>query len=263
MVLVTGGSGFVGSHTILQLLAAGHQVRATVREPRARGRRARHARRRAAPTAAASACRSSPPISNPTPAGRRRSPGATTCCTSRRRFPATIPKDENELIVPAREGALRVLRAARDAGVKRVVLTSSFAAIGYGHPLQSQPFDENSWTDPAGGDVAPYVKSKTLAERAAWEFIEQEGGALELAVGQSGRCLRPGARARLLDVDPAGEAPDGRRGARLPEALLRRGRRARRRRSAPARHDRSRGQGRAFPGGGGRLPVHAGDRARS
>ncbi len=54
-----------------------------------------------------------------------------------------VPKDEDELIVPAREGALRVLRAARDAGVKRVVLTSSFAAIGYGQPLQSAPFDEN------------------------------------------------------------------------------------------------------------------------
>jgi nucleoside-diphosphate-sugar epimerase len=96
-------------------------------------------------------------------------------------FPQHLPKDEAELIVPARDGALRVLRAARDAGVRRVVLTSSFAAIGYGHPLQQAPFDETSWTDPNGEDVRPYVKSKTLAERAAWDFIAKEGGALEMA----------------------------------------------------------------------------------
>src|SRR6202044_788789 len=82
-------------------------------------------------------------------------------------LPAAVPKNEDELIVPAREGTLRVLRAARDAGVKRVVLTSSFAAVGYGHAPQSVPFNEANWTDPAGRDVSAYVKSKTLAERAA------------------------------------------------------------------------------------------------
>jgi dihydroflavonol-4-reductase len=98
-------------------------------------------------------------------------------------FPAGIPRDEGELIVPAREGTLRVLRAAaRNASVKRVVLTSSFAAIGYGHPPQSQPFDETSWTNLASGHVAAYAKSKTLAEHAAWDFITSEGGGLELAV---------------------------------------------------------------------------------
>jgi dihydroflavonol-4-reductase len=97
-------------------------------------------------------------------------------------FPPTLPKHEDELIVPAREGALRVLRAARDAGVKRAVLTSSFAAVGYGHKPQKAPFTEESWTDPAGDDVRPYVKSKTLAERAAWDFIARGGGALELSV---------------------------------------------------------------------------------
>ncbi|HEY0341224.1 MAG TPA: aldehyde reductase, partial [Steroidobacteraceae bacterium] len=96
-------------------------------------------------------------------------------------FPASAPKHEDELIVPARAGALRVLRASRDAGVKRVVLTSSFAAIGYGHPQRDAPFDETDWTDTSGGDVAPYIKSKALAERAAWDFIAREGGSLELA----------------------------------------------------------------------------------
>jgi nucleoside-diphosphate-sugar epimerase len=97
-------------------------------------------------------------------------------------FPPTVPKHEDELIVPAREGTLRVLRAARDAGVKRVVLTSSFAAIGYGHQPQPVPFNETHWTDPKGDDVSPYVKSKTLAERAAWEFSAKEGRDLELSV---------------------------------------------------------------------------------
>jgi dihydroflavonol-4-reductase len=97
-------------------------------------------------------------------------------------FPANVPQHEDELIVPAREGALRVLRASRDARVKRVVLTSSFAAIGYGQPPRSTPFDETNWSDTAGRDVTAYVKSKTLAERAAWDFIAQEGGALELSV---------------------------------------------------------------------------------
>lgn len=84
--------------------------------------------------------------------------------------------------MPAREGALRVLRASRDAGVKRVVLTSSFAAIGYGHKPQDAPFDETVWTDVDGGGVSAYAKSKTLAERAAWNFIAREGGDLELSV---------------------------------------------------------------------------------
>lgn len=84
--------------------------------------------------------------------------------------------------MPARDGALRVLRAARDAGVKRVVLSSSFAAIGYGQPPRNLPFTEEDWTDPRGEDVRAYVKSKTLAERAAWDFIAKAGGALELSV---------------------------------------------------------------------------------
>jgi nucleoside-diphosphate-sugar epimerase len=97
-------------------------------------------------------------------------------------FPAGVPKNDDELIIPAREGALRVLRAARDAGVKRVVLTSSYAAIGYGHPPQAAPFTEKDWTDLNGEGLTAYVKSKTIAERAAWDFIAREGKQLELSV---------------------------------------------------------------------------------
>jgi dihydroflavonol-4-reductase len=98
-------------------------------------------------------------------------------------FPSTVPKDENELIAPARDGALRMLKAARDAGVKRVVLTSSFAAIGYGAPKdRTAVFTEEDWTKLNDPTVQAYPKSKTIAERAAWDFIAREGGGLELAV---------------------------------------------------------------------------------
>ena len=97
-------------------------------------------------------------------------------------FPPNVPKHEDDLIVPARDGALRVLRASRDAGIKRVVLTSSFAAIGYGHKQMDRPFTEQTWTDSSSPDLTAYVKSKTLAERAAWQFVSAEGGALELSV---------------------------------------------------------------------------------
>jgi nucleoside-diphosphate-sugar epimerase len=120
-------------------------------------------------------------------------------------FPPNIPKQEDELIVPAREGALRVLRASRDAGVRRVILTSSFAAIGYGHRPQKTPFNETNWTDPNGSGVLPYVKSKTLAERAAWDFIAKEGGNLELSVvnpvGVFGPVLGPDYSTSILLVE--------------------------------------------------------------
>jgi nucleoside-diphosphate-sugar epimerase len=97
-----------------------------------------------------------------------------------------------------------VLRAARDAGVKRVVLTSSFAAVGYGYKPQSTPFDETNWTHLDGDDVSPYTKSKTLAERAAWDFMAKEGGGLELSVvnpvGVFGPVLGPDYSASILIV---------------------------------------------------------------
>jgi nucleoside-diphosphate-sugar epimerase len=97
-------------------------------------------------------------------------------------YPSTVPKNENELIAPARDGALRVLRAARDAGIRRVVLTSSFAAIGYGAKGRTIAFTEEDWTDLSYPRLQPYAKSKTIAEREAWDFIAREGGRLELAV---------------------------------------------------------------------------------
>jgi nucleoside-diphosphate-sugar epimerase len=179
-VLVTGGSGFIASHCLISLAAAGHDVRTTVRNL------SREADVRALLK-----------TGGVDPGGRlqvfaadlekdegwqRASDGCDYVLHVASPFPANVPKHEDELIRPAREGALRVLRAAREAKVKRVVLTSSFAAVGYGHPPQSEPFDETDWTSLDGSGVSAYVKSKTLAERAAWDFIDREGGELELSV---------------------------------------------------------------------------------
>ncbi len=96
-------------------------------------------------------------------------------------FPPQQPKNEDDLIKPAREGTLRVLRAAAATGVRRVVVTSSFAAIGYSPKPSGASYDESDWTD-VTGQLSPYTKSKTLAERAAWEFAAQHPGGPELTV---------------------------------------------------------------------------------
>lgn len=179
-VLVTGGTGFLAGHSISQLVRAGQRVRFTVRS----AARARDAQRTLAaagiPTesltyavadltsdanwaAAIAGCEYVLHVASPIPRG--------------------VPRSEIEVIAPTRDSVLRVLCAARDAGVRRVVLTSSFAAIGYGHPAgRTRPFTEEDWTNTGSLSVSPYVKSRALAERAAWEFAEREGGGMELAV---------------------------------------------------------------------------------
>ncbi len=179
-VLVTGGSGFIGSHSILQLLAAGHRVRTTVRSLK-RESEVRALLRNVGAEADDRLTFFAADLLNDV-GWAEAVAGCDYVLHVASPFPAGIPKHEDELIVPAREGSLRVLRAARNAGVKRVVLTSSFAAIGYGRKPQSTPFNETNWTDPDGEGVTPYVKSKTLAERAAWDFIAREGRGLELSV---------------------------------------------------------------------------------
>ncbi|MFI5061399.1 MAG: SDR family oxidoreductase [Actinomycetales bacterium] len=179
-VLVTGGSGFVGAYCVLELLRAGYRVRTTIRTPaRAADVRAQLRAGGVEPgeeltfavadltsddgwVEAVAGCDFVQHVASP--------------------FPSGEPRHEDDLIIPARDGALRVLRAARDAGVGRVVLTSSFAAIGYGHRATERPFTEKDWTElDSGVPISSYVKSKTLAERAAWDFLEREGGGLELA----------------------------------------------------------------------------------
>jgi nucleoside-diphosphate-sugar epimerase len=200
-VLVTGGSGFIAGHVILQLLAAGHRVRTTVRSPAREG----DVRAMLAQTGGDGERLSFAVADLERDEGwAEAAAGCEYVLHVASPFPRTLPRSEDELIVPAREGALRVLRAARDAGARRVVLTSSFAAIGYGHAVRQAPFDETSWTDPDGSDVQPYVKSKTLAERAAWAFMDREGGALELSVvnpvGVFGPVLGPDYSTSILIV---------------------------------------------------------------
>lgn len=173
VVLVTGGSGFIAGHCIQQLLAAGHQVRTTVRKLSREGE-VRTAVGHAGPEL--SFCVADL-MSDDGWADAVR--GCDYVLHVASPFITTEPEHEDELIKPAREGTLRVLRAARDAGVKRVVVTSSFAAVGYGHAPRDTPFDERDWSNPEA-KVSAYVRSKTLAEKAAWDFMAREGGALEL-----------------------------------------------------------------------------------
>jgi len=177
-VLVTGGTGFIAQYCIIALLNAGYHVRTTVRSL-SREQEVRSYLRTggvdagdrlsfvvaelgadAGWDAAAAGCTYAFHGASPTPSGDQAS--------------------EDDWIRPAVDGNLRVLRAARDAGMKRVVLTSAFGAIGVGHKPLGRPFVETDWSD-LSGNVAPYQKSKTLAERASWDFIAREGDGLELA----------------------------------------------------------------------------------
>jgi nucleoside-diphosphate-sugar epimerase len=172
-VLVTGGSGFIGAHCIKRLFEDGRRVRTTVRSLE----REREIREMVGdgPLEVVAADLTAD-------AGWAEAVAGCDCVLHvASPFPLGIPKHEDELIVPAREGALRVLRAAREAGVRRVVQTSSFAAIGYGHGDSGKVYDESDWTDVDGPHVTAYAKSKTLAERAAWDFVRGEAGAPELA----------------------------------------------------------------------------------
>ncbi|WP_445679420.1 SDR family oxidoreductase [Radicibacter daui] len=179
-VLVTGGSGFLAGHIILQLLAEGHSVRASLRSL------AREGEVRATLVAAG--------VAADAPLGFFAADlmqddgwaGAMAGCDYvlhvASPFPAGVPAHEDELILPAREGTLRVLRFAVAAGVRRVVMTSSFAAVGYGQAPRRDAFTEADWTDPSAPGLSAYVKSKAIAERAAWDFMAREGAGTEFSV---------------------------------------------------------------------------------
>src|SRR5215210_7640411 len=159
-VLVTGGSGYLGGWCVVELLRRGYTVRTTVRsldrEPQVRAA-----------------------VGSEVDPGGRLSvlaadltsddgwPEAVAGCDYvlhvASPFPPAQPKDPDELIVPAREGALRVLKASLDAGVERVVMTSSVAAVRHGRAPSAKPYDEADWTDGADTDRTPYVRSKTIA----------------------------------------------------------------------------------------------------
>lgn len=189
-VLVTGGTGFLGAWCIATLLERGHDVRTTVRD-----------------TAREDAVRASLAVAGADPGDRltvvaadlMADDGWADAVAGCRHvlhvaspFPPAQPKDPDELIVPARDGALRVLRASLDAGVDRVVMTSSIAAV---RPAEGETADraltEDDWTDGGDTSLTPYVRSKTIAERAAWDLVREAGAEDRLATVNPGLIVGP------------------------------------------------------------------------
>ncbi|RYY58437.1 MAG: aldehyde reductase [Chitinophagaceae bacterium] len=179
IILVTGGSGFVGVHTILQLLQQGYKVRTTVRSISKREDIIAALQTGGIGNFDNLSFFEADLLSDK--GWPEATAGVKYVLHVASPFPLAQPEDENELIIPARDGSLRVLRASLDAGVKRVVLTSSFAAVGYGETKPGYTWSEKDWTN-ENAPIMPYIKSKTIAERAAWDFIKKEGGQMELSV---------------------------------------------------------------------------------
>ena len=188
-VLVTGITGFIGSHVAIQLLEKGYEVVGTLRNrnrtdsiKEAIAKHTKHTDRLSFAQAELMDAES----------WKQAMKGIEYVMHVASPISTTTPKDENEMIVPAREGTLNVLRAATEAGVKRVVITSSVAAISYNDARGSNAkFTEEDWTDIANPSVNAYIKSKTLAERAAWDFVGQQAGAPELATVNPSLVLGP------------------------------------------------------------------------
>ncbi|MEO0581028.1 MAG: aldehyde reductase [Bacteroidota bacterium] len=188
-VLVTGITGFIGSHVAIQLLEKGYEVVGTLRNPNridsiqeAIAKHTQHTNRLSFVQAELMDAES----------WKQAMKGIEYVIHVASPISTTTPKEENEMIIPAREGTLNVLRAATEAGVKRVVITSSVAAISYNDARGSNAkFTEEDWTDIANPSVNAYIKSKTLAERAAWDFVRQQAGAPELATVNPSLVLGP------------------------------------------------------------------------
>lgn len=179
LVVVTGGSGFIAMHIILQLLNQGYAVRTTVRslkklplihEMLTNGGITDFSKLEVVEADLTSDAHWDTVMQ-----------GATYVMQVASPTPTLNFKNEDEMIRPAVDGVLRVLKAARNAHVKRVVMTSAYGAIFAGHKNRTTPYTEKDWSNLAAKNIHPYQKSKTRSEQAAWHFIETEGQGLELA----------------------------------------------------------------------------------
>jgi len=187
-VLVSGASGFIAGHCILRLLKEGYAVRGSLRTPG----RAEEVRATLAPHISTDEL-SFVTLDLASDDGWGQAlAGCSYLLHVASPFPDADPDHEDDLIVPAREGALRALRAAAKAGVRRTVMTSSIAAIAYGlERSDDYVYTEEDWSNTEGG-ISAYAKSKTIAERAAWDFMKTEAaGSMELAVINPGAVLGP------------------------------------------------------------------------
>lgn len=178
-VLVTGGTGFLGVNIILELLKKGFTVRTTLRTLSRKNEILDALTAGGISTFDQLSFYEADLLSDN--GWDEAAQGCDYILHVASPFVAEQPKDENELIIPAKEGTLRALKAAKKAGVKRVVLTSSFAAIGYSIDPRNHVFTELDWTD-ENAPVQAYIKSKTIAEKAAWQFMEDAATAMELTV---------------------------------------------------------------------------------
>lgn len=182
-VLLTGASGYIGKHITLQLLNQGYFVRASVRSSKKSSEVTNAVRPHLLDTSNLDARLTFVELDLEEDAGWDAAlRGVDVLMHTASPFPIASPKDENELIRPAVEGTLRALKAAKAAGVHRVILTSSNAAVyGCDLPANKSEYDESMWTDVNHpiGRVA-YTKSKTLAERAAWDFVKSQAPEIAL-----------------------------------------------------------------------------------
>lgn len=180
LVLVTGGSGFVGGHCIVQLLQQDYKVRTTIRSLKKKDS--------VLEMLSNGGIKSFDNLSfvETDLSNDKNWDEATKGCDYVLHIASPIhlavPKDENEMIKPAVEGTLRVLKASKNAGVKRVVMTSNFGAVGYSHKDPTTLITEESWTDPNEKGLSAYNKSKIIAEKSAWDFVKNESANLELTV---------------------------------------------------------------------------------
>ena len=197
LVLVTGASGYIAGHCMLRLLHDGYKVRGTLRSLKRAGEVRQwltKARREIDPGDALSFVEVELTEPNGWDAAME---GVGYVLHVASPIPSTMPKDPDDLIVPAREGTLNVMRAASRGAVQRVVQTSSASAISYGRgDPNSHLFTEADWTDPDHNDNVPYTRSKTIAERAAWAELPKLPRALEWVAINPGLVLGP-----VLDKD--------------------------------------------------------------